>query len=344
MHNYTISVIVPAHNSADALARCLDALVSDADPNCEIIVVDDASEDTTAAVAARPNVNMLRLQKNAGPGPARNYGARHSSGQILLFIDADVMIAPGTLKRTAQSLFADSSHAAVFGSYDAQPSEPGTVSQYRNLLHHFVHQTTVGEASHFWAGLGAIRREAFFDTGGFDEGRFARAIEDVELGYRLRDKGYTIGVDKELQGKHLKKWTLGSMFRTDVMVRAIPWVRLMLDYDTIPSDFSLGWSQRLSLMAVWLALGSLVLGVVQPELLIGAALSIAVFLFLNRSFFAFLWRSRGAAFLARCIPLHFLYYVYSGIGLLLGVGIYAWEQLGKHAIKPSKGARRRRSR
>lgn len=336
----SFSVIVPAHNGAETLARCLDGIVSDADQDCEIIVVDDASDDETETVATRDKVKVLKLKENVGPGPARNYGARHSTGEILFFVDADVVIAPGTLKKAVQSLLADPSFAAVFGSYDAQPSEPDAVSQYRNLLHHFVHQTAAVEASHFWAGLGAIRRGAFFDVGGFDENRFARAIEDIELGYRLRKNGYAISLNRELQGKHLKKWSLGSMFRTDVTVRAIPWVRLMLEYRALPNDFSLGWSQRLSLAAVWFAMGSLVLGVVQPQLLIGTALSVAVFLFLNRSVFAFLLRSRGTAFLARCIPLHFLYYVNSGVGLLLGVASYAWEKLGINTITRFRGTQK----
>ena len=57
------------------------------------------------------------------------------------------------------------------------------VSQYRNLLHHFVHQHGHAEASTFWAGCGAIRRAAFDAVGGFDAARFPRpSIEDIELG------------------------------------------------------------------------------------------------------------------------------------------------------------------
>ena len=50
--------------------------------------------------------------------------------------------------------------AAVFGSYDDEPGAPNLVSQYRNLLHHFVHQTGRTEASTFWTGCGAVRRDA----------------------------------------------------------------------------------------------------------------------------------------------------------------------------------------
>ena len=62
--------------------------------------------------------------------------------------------------------------SAVFGSYDASPPARGIVSEYRNLLHHYVHQTSGGLATTFWAGLGAVRREAFVAVDGFDDWRF----------------------------------------------------------------------------------------------------------------------------------------------------------------------------
>lgn len=71
--------------------------------------------------------------------------------------------------------------AALFGSYDDNPGETTFLSQYRNLLHHFVHQQGCEDASTFWAGCGAIRREVFLSIGGFDEGYVRPAIEDIEL-------------------------------------------------------------------------------------------------------------------------------------------------------------------
>ena len=96
------------------------------------------------------------------------------------------------------------------------------MSQYRNLLHHYVHQRGQIEASTFWGACGAIRRSVFEEVGGFDEERYPRCIEDIELGYRLRRAGHRIVLDKNLQGTHLKKWTLWSVIRTDVCCRAMP--------------------------------------------------------------------------------------------------------------------------
>ena len=87
------------------------------------------------------------------------------------------------------------------------------VSQYRNLLHHFVHQEGNPEASTFWAGCGAVRRAAFDAVAGYDEARFRRpSIEDIELGYRLRRAGYRIRLDRDLQCTHLKRWRLPVVY------------------------------------------------------------------------------------------------------------------------------------
>ena len=121
------------------------------------------------------------------------------------------------------------------------------ISQYRNLLHHFVHQNGNREASTFWAGCGAIRRSVFEKIGGFDEKRFRRpSIEDIELGYRLRQSGYRILLDKRLQGTHLKGWNLYSLIRTDISCRAMPWSRLILETKKLPDDLNLKLGQRVS--------------------------------------------------------------------------------------------------
>src|ERR687894_766679 len=94
--------------------------------------------------------------------------------------------APDELSRIEAAFADDPGLTALFGSYDDRPEAPGAVSGFRNLLHHHVHQGGAGPARTFWAGLGAVRRDAFVAAGGFDEGRYpVPSIEDIELGMRL---------------------------------------------------------------------------------------------------------------------------------------------------------------
>ena len=317
------SIIVPVYNEPEHLRECLSALLAESRSESDVIVVDDASTDQTPAVASQLGVRLFRLGKNSGPAAARNYGARHSEGDILLFVDADVVVAPGVVNRVIAVLHSNPDVAAVFGSYDSRPRAQGVVSQYRNLLHHFVHQHGRMEASTFWAGCGAIRRPVFEAVGGFDEihagTRFGRSMEDIELGYRLRRAGHRIVLDRSLQVTHLKQWTLSSFIRTDIISRAIPWSRLILERRQFPDDLNLGRGQRWSVALVALACVLVPLSAFHRGLLVLSGAALLGALGLNRKLFRFFWRERGLRFAAACVPLHFLHYLCSGLGFL-----HAW--------------------
>jgi GT2 family glycosyltransferase len=311
------SVIVPVHNGVDTLLESIAAAKRFASSDTEIIVVDDASTDDTCLAAERAGARVIRRPTRAGPAAARNAGARHAQGEILFFVDADVVLAPDALDRVRKIFHEQPDLAAVFGSYDAHPKAPGVISQYRNLLHHFVHQNGQSEASTFWAGCGAIRRALFEKVGGFDEKRFPTpSIEDIELGYRLRRAGYRILLDKSLQGTHLKQWTLLSFVRTDIVCRALPWSQLILETKMIPNDLNLKWDQRISFILAALAFGFLALAVFQIELIVISTAAFLGVLAVNRRIYLFFLRQRGLSFALACIPLHIFYYLYSGLSYL----------------------------
>jgi hypothetical protein len=134
-----------------------------------------------------------------------------------------------------------------------------------------MHQTGKAEASTFWAGTGAVRRVAFERVGGFDEQRFPRpSIEDIELGYRLRQAGYRIFLDKSLQSMHLKQWTLRSVIRTDIIHRAVPWSRLIIESGKGPDDLNLQTSQRVSVVLTGIGGLLLLTSLFRPWLLLPA--------------------------------------------------------------------------
>jgi len=312
-----LSVIIPVYNAARELHECLLALLNSSPSGVEIMVVDDGSTDGTPVVAREMGVRVLQLEKNSGPAAARNHGARYANGEILFFVDADVVAAPGLVSRVYPIFQERPEIAAVFGSYDASPRARGLVSQFRNLLHHYVHQEGNPDAATFWAGCGAIRRSVFESVGGFDEKKFPRpSIEDIELGYRLRQAGHRILLDKAVQGTHLKKWTLWSVVRTDIQRRAVPWARLMLESKLAPDDLNIKTAQRISGVLVLLTCILCVLGIVWVESLWLASLTFLTVVFLNRDLYGFFLRQRGALFAAACVPLHFLYFLYSTVSYL----------------------------
>ncbi|MEZ5290869.1 MAG: glycosyltransferase [Vicinamibacterales bacterium] len=312
-----LSIVVPAFNNAGQLQACLQALPAATTAPHEVVVVDDGSTQEIQDVAERNGAACIRLDSNSGPSSARNAGARRATGAVLVFIDSDVVVAPGGIDRLVQPLAADPDLAAVFGSYDNHPNAPGVLSQYRNLLHHYMHQTASPEASTFWAGLGAVRRSVFETIGGFDEQRFSRCMEDIELGYRLRQSGYRIRLERTAQGTHLKRWTLRSVIRTDVHCRAIPWSQLLIEGKGQTGDLNVKGSQRMSVALTGLAGLFLALAIVKPLALGAAVAALAGVLVLNRGLYGYLARERGVLFTCAAIPFHLLYFVYSGLA-------YAW--------------------
>ncbi len=250
-----ISVIVPVYNGSKHIGQCLDSLRASSYENYEIIVVDDASTDDTPKILENKKVTSLRLSERSGPATARNHGAQIAKGEILLFIDSDILVKQDTISRVASDFTNNQGIVAVFGSYDDSPAPPDFLSQFRNLFHHFIHQDSNEEAKTFWAGCGAVSREVYFQSGGFNGHRYTRAsIEDIELGISLAKTGHRILLDKELQVKHLKHWSWLNWLRSDIIHRAVPWSRLILELGSIPQDLNLKISHRISAFLVGLLL------------------------------------------------------------------------------------------
>lgn len=316
----TISVIVPVRDGGAPFRRCLAALAAARPPAHELIVVDDGSRDGSADWARAAGARLLATPRpGAGPALARNLGARQAAGDLLFFCDADVEIRPDTLGHLQAAFAADAGLAALFGSYDDAPGDPGFLSQYKNLLHHYVHQQASEQASTFWSGCGAIRRALFLEQGGFPERYAVPSIEDIEFGAALTAAGHRIRLDKRLQVKHLKRWTLGGLLRSDILARGVPWTRLILRTGRMPDDLNLRVASRLSVGLVYLALLLAVAALAWPPAWLGAGLALALVVWLNRELYRFFWRRRGPAFAVGAVAMHGLYYFYNGLSLALGL-------------------------
>src|SRR6185369_17653925 len=123
----------PATDAPATLRRSLDAIAAAERGPDELIVVEEPL--------------------GAGPAAARNLGAARTEADVLVFVDADVLVHPDAFARIRDALDADAGLDAVIGSYDDSPEVPGLVSRFRNLLHHHVHQQGAGPAATLWSGL-----------------------------------------------------------------------------------------------------------------------------------------------------------------------------------------------
>jgi hypothetical protein len=206
----------------------------------------------------------------------------------------------------------------VIGSYDLDPAAPGVVSQYKNLLHHYVHQHSKKNAATFWGACGAVRRDVFSLLGGFDERYRRPSVEDIEFGYRLRAAQYSIRLIRTLQVKHLKQWSFLSLLRSDILDRALPWTELILQYRQLHNDLNLRHSDRVSVVLVFCLISLAFMGTWTPRQHVALVLLIALLLLLNMSLYKFFMSQRGIAFTGAAIGLHWLSFVYSGMAFIVG--------------------------
>ncbi len=309
----TISVIVPAFRAEHLLPRVLAPLMAMQARGAvaEVIVVDDRSPDDTAGVARSLGARVMTTPQNGGPGVARNLAATEAKGDVLWFVDSDVIAWDEGAEKVAAA-FADPEVGAVFGSYDDSPDGTPWFSRYKNLMHRFYHQTARRDSATFWAGCGAVRADVFRRIGGFDVETYrVPSIEDIELGYRIRRAGFRITVDPTLLGKHLKVWTPRNALFTDIFRRALPWSRLMIAREGVGDDLNTSKAERAKALVAGLLILSVLILPFLPQLWPLPILLAAAALALNWPLFSFMRRAGGLVFALGALGWHQLYYVYS---------------------------------
>ena len=206
-----VSVIVCTHNGARTLRDCLDGVRSLDYPDFEMIVVDDGSADASAAIAEEYDAIVLRTE-NRGLSAARNLGLRAATGAIVAYVDDDARPDPHWLQYLAAT-FLLNSHAGVGGPNIAPPTS-GYVSSC--VAHSPGGPTHVllsdREAEHLPGCNLAFRRERLEEIGGFDP-RFRVAGDDVDVCWRLREHGYTLGFHPGAMVWHKRRSSVRAFFK-----------------------------------------------------------------------------------------------------------------------------------
>lgn len=180
-----ISVIIPARNCAAGLRDCLASLRCQNLPPHEIIVVDDASSDATAAAAREAGATVVALQVQSGPGAARAAGVRAATGSILAFIDADCL-APSTWLQQASAALAGTTVAAT-GGYCGSAG-PGLLGRLQYLELAYRQRNCRGAVATVSGANCVVTAAAYHAAGGFA----AEYNEDMEFGIRLSRFGQIV--------------------------------------------------------------------------------------------------------------------------------------------------------
>lgn len=210
----TFSVVIPTYNRSDKLARALDSVVGQISQNCEVIVVDDGSEegDKIAQVIAQySGVQLVRLPANRGAAFARNAGVEKASGTWVIFLDSDDWWMPGRLDKLRDLAPADD---VVLIHNRARVVRGGGISTRTRVGRAAPRGVRLEAALAAWNFVGGcslicVRRSAFLDVGGFDVSLVSS--EDWDLYVRLSVKGKFLFIPQALSyydvGPHVRLTT-----------------------------------------------------------------------------------------------------------------------------------------
>ncbi len=310
---YPISVVIPAHDRAAELARCLQGLSANDLSNTEVLVVDDASKESLQEAFRQLEETdcrhrLIRHRVNRGPAGARNTGLAEATHPYLFFLDADVVPHPRTLQwvRETLDLYRHRPEVVgVLGSYSEERPQPDDFwTDYKNLTTCHLYAATQTLSPYLHTPMLCIRKKVLQEAGGFDP-TFETA-EDFRLGVLLGSRGFRFIIDRRIRGLHLKRYDLRAILHEDAR-RLRDLGRLDL---TGPQQLFALRAHRLSrivsLATPGLSLLTLLLAPLAPQLLWLLLALLMLFWAVNlplasylrkRRGFLFAWKARLALFL-----------------------------------------------
>ncbi|MFC1850538.1 glycosyltransferase [candidate division CSSED10-310 bacterium] len=319
-----ISVIIPAFNAAHDLAVTLSHLFKSDYSDFEVIVVDDCSTDDTAAIARSFPVQVITSAKNSGAATARNKGSQIARGDILYFIDADVWVDVDTLHLVRATFDDEPQAGAVVGAYKSVQPLDNFYSHFQNFFTYYNHdccsEAQLSYISWFWTACGAIKKEVFKSMGGFREIYVGASAEDMDLGYRLKARGYLIVLNKNLAVTHAHRHTMNSIVRNNLK-KAAAWGELYGRHN-LGGQYKHGFTSYHNFLTLLLVA---VLSLSLPGLFVtawsGVPCLAAIFLILliNRQFYALMYHHKDFIFLVKSILFHILASFFIGVGGLIAI-------------------------
>lgn len=197
-----VSVVLPTHNRAHLLGRAIHSVLGQSYRNVELLVVDDASTDDTAAVVASisdPRLRYLRQKQNRGTAAARNLGVRESRGALVAFQDDDDEWMVTKLERQVAALTASSPDVGLClcGYMCYEPDRVRYIGGPQALVGSMDFAKGIRSESRLIATVGWLVRKPLLEAAGLFDERM-KTWEDWELGLRLSQLCRFIMVDEPL--------------------------------------------------------------------------------------------------------------------------------------------------
>lgn len=212
-----ISLVIPVYNRPDEIVELLESISQQGDTDFEVIVVEDGSTRTCKEEIA-PFADKFKLQyffkENSGPGPSRNYGVQHASGDYVIVLDSDCILPADYMRVVRQHL--NNEQIDAFGGPDKAHASFTTLQKAINYsMTSFL--TTGGirggmknvNKFHPRSFNMGVRTEVWNKLGGFSQMRYG---EDIDFSIRLKEAGYKVVLMPDAWVWHKRRNTLKSFF------------------------------------------------------------------------------------------------------------------------------------
>jgi glycosyltransferase involved in cell wall biosynthesis len=321
-YNPLVSVIIPVKNGSRTLGTCLVSIKRSYYKNIEIIVVDDHSTDNTADIVRSNKCILFEAKDGSGANNARNFGASHANGEILVFMDSDIVVERETILGIVETL-EDQHIDAVVGIYTAKHRHESFVSQYKNLWVRYSYIKSSPAIDWLFGSISGIRKEAFKKLGGFNIELLAKhGHDDIELGKRFAQAKLNIILNMDIEVEHLKNYTLGSFIKNEYH-RSMGFAELAMRFRETTQSFRRGFvnvypsfviSTLLSIFVIAVIIASVV-GWVSNWFLLGV---IGFYLLLNIRFLNYLEQVRGLFAMIVMVPFLLIDHTVCLIGSVVG--------------------------
>jgi glycosyltransferase involved in cell wall biosynthesis len=325
-----ISVVIPSAAAPDVFEDVLVSVFNQDIMPYEVICVDDAMDQKAMSITSRFTEKYpLLVIKNSGTGvsAARNTGAVEASGDVILFIDTDVVLKPDALALITKTLDTRPEFDGVVGVQTADLRYDDFFSRWKNHWMRFTYQRLSGDVHLFYTSCAALRRETFLTSGGFDENYQKPSVEDTAFGAVLGRMGTRILPVPEFEVEHVKSYSMKSALKTD-FYRSAALVRYTLrnlrsGYGTgagktsVPNSFIAG---AVLMATAWISIVPAIF--VNPLCVLFPVAVIVLLWLLNSSWLMYLFVNEGVTYCLKSMLFLPLNVTFVDAGMIYGVITY----------------------
>ena len=214
-----LSIIVPFHNASRSILPTLKALEASTVRPLEIILVNDGSTDDIADIVGRfivSSASPVRCLPSSwcrrGAAAARNAGAQEAKGSVLLFVDADVVVEPNTIQRMYESL-RQQQGLAIVAQFADHSLQKGVLAHFQAFLVSLTYSRLDSDSPCLGSQCVMLAADTFRRVGEFAESFAGATVEDFDMGYRLRELGGRIRIQREARIVHNHRYSIRSFLR-----------------------------------------------------------------------------------------------------------------------------------